>query len=112
MGQWQRASAGPALAENVSIKPLPEFRARDLVKEEFLSGLPPGTRARVTGLAPACRGPERRRLLDLGFVSGTPVEVEMNSPFGDPTAYRLRGTVVALRREQASLITISTQENA
>jgi DtxR family Mn-dependent transcriptional regulator len=58
----------PVLAENVSIKLLPEFRAADLVEEEFLSGLRRGQRACVVGLSPACRGPERRRLLDLGFV--------------------------------------------
>jgi DtxR family Mn-dependent transcriptional regulator len=102
----------PVLAENVTIKPLPEFRTEDLVEEEFLSGLQPGGRARVVGLSPACRLPERRRLLDLGFVPGSLVEVEMVSPAGDPTAYRVRGTVVALRREQANLIRVSCQEPA
>ena len=102
----------PVLAENVSIKPLPEFRTQDLVEEEFLSGLKPGGRTRVVGLSPGCRGPERRRLLDLGFVPGTLVEIEMVSPGGDPTAYRVRGTVVALRREQANLIRVSSREVA
>jgi DtxR family Mn-dependent transcriptional regulator len=102
----------PVLAENVSIQLLPEFRTTDLVEEEFLSGLRPGGRVRVTGLSPACRGQERRRLLDLGFVSGTLVEVDMVSPAGDPTAYRVRGSVVALRREQASLIRVSSREAA
>jgi len=100
----------PVLAENVSIKPLPEFRAADLVEEEFLSGLKPGAQARVIELSPACRGQERRRLLDLGFVPGTPVEVDMVSPAGDPTAYRVRGSVIALRREQAGLIRINSSE--
>jgi Fe2+ transport system protein FeoA len=49
-------------------------------------------------------------LLDLGFVPGTAIEVEMVSPGGDPTAYRLRGTVIALRRNQANLIRISVDE--
>jgi DtxR family Mn-dependent transcriptional regulator len=100
----------PVLAENISVKPLPEFRTADLVEEEFLSGLRPGERTRVVGLSPACRGPERRRLLDLGFVPGTVVEVDMVSPAGDPTAYRVRGAVVALRREQANLIRTSARE--
>lgn len=102
----------PVLAENVSVQSLPEFRTQDLVEEEFLSGLRPGGRARVLSLSPACRGPERRRLLDLGFVPGTLVEVEMVSPSGDPTAYRVRGTVVALRREQAQLVRVSSREAA
>jgi DtxR family transcriptional regulator, Mn-dependent transcriptional regulator len=100
----------PVLAESVSVQLLPELRSRDLVEEEFLSGLKQGVEARVIGLSPACRGPERRRLLDLGFVSGTSVTVEMKSPAGDPTAYRVRGTVVALRREQAGLIRIESQK--
>jgi DtxR family Mn-dependent transcriptional regulator len=100
----------PVLAENVSIQPLPEFRTEDLIEEEFLSGLQPGGRARVVGLSPACRGQERRRLLDLGFVPGTVVEVDMVSPAGDPTAYRVRGSVVALRREQANLVRVSSRE--
>lgn len=102
----------PVLAENVSVKPLPDFCTTDLVDEEFLSGLRPGGRARVVGLSPACRGPERRRLLDLGFVPGTPVEVDMVSPAGDPTAYRVRGSVVALRREQANLVRVNSKEAA
>ncbi len=100
----------PVLAENVSIDLLPDFRTEELIEEEFLSGLQPGAPARVIGLSPACRGPERRRLLDLGFVPGTRVEVEMVSPGGDPTAYRVRGTVVALRREQANLIRVSSRD--
>lgn len=100
------------LAENVSIQPLPEFRAADLIEEEYLSGLRPGRSTRVVALSPACRGQERRRLLDLGFVPGTLVEVEMVSPAGDPTAYRVRGSVVALRREQANLIRVSSREPA
>ncbi len=96
----------PASADNISIAPIPEFRTEDLVTWQYLAGLPAGLVARVVEISPACRGPERRRLLDLGFVPGTTVEVEMVSPAGDPTAYRLRGSVVALRREQARLIRI------
>ena len=100
----------PVLAENVSVQSLPEFCTADLVEDQFLSGLRPGERTRVVGLSPACRGPERRRLLDLGFVPGTLVEVDMISPAGDPTAYRVRGTAVALRREQANLIRVNSEE--
>jgi len=100
----------PVLANNITVVPLPEFKTKDLAEEQFLSGLRPGERAKVLGLTPACRGAERRRLLDLGFVAGTPVEVEMVSPAGDPTAYRVRGTVIALRREQAGLIRIAAEE--
>lgn len=63
-----------------------------------------GQKARIVRLSDACQGVERRRLLDLGFVPHTDVAVEMISPSGDPTAYRVRGAQIALRREQASLI--------
>ncbi len=52
------------------------------------------------------KGAERRALLDLGFVPGTSVERLFQSPLGDPTAYRLRSTVVALRRSQAEAIEV------
>jgi len=98
----------PVLANNISVVTSPELAVKDLAEEQFLSQLRPGQTGKVLGLTPACRGAERRRLLDLGFVSGTPVEVEMVSPGGDPTAYRVRGTVVALRREQAGLIRVES----
>ncbi len=49
---------------------------------------------------------ERRRMFDLGILPGTSVESLMSSPLGDPVAYRIRGAVVALRREQARLIEV------
>lgn len=51
-------------------------------------------------------GLERRRLMDLGIVPGTAITAEMQSPLGDPVAYRVRGALIALRREQAALIEI------
>ena len=102
----------PILAQSVFVQALPEYRTEDLVEEEFLSDLKPGRRTRVVGLSSACRGQERRRLLDLGFVPGTQVEFEMVSPAGDPTAYRVRGSVVALRHEQANLIRVNSREAA
>lgn len=100
----------PIVAENVSVKRLPDGDAIDFVDIEHLSDLRHGQQARVVGLSQACRGQERRRLLDFGFVPGSVVEVDMVSPIGDPTAYRVRGTVVALRREQAAMVHIASQE--
>ncbi|AHV95983.1 FeoA family protein [Paenibacillus sabinae] len=50
------------------------------------------------------QGVMRRRLLDLGFVPGNTVEVLRSSPLGDPTAFRVSNTTIALRREESSLI--------
>jgi DtxR family transcriptional regulator, Mn-dependent transcriptional regulator len=55
----------------------------------------------VHGLAAACTGGERARLLDLGVVPGSAIRRVLSSPFGWPRAFWLRGTLVALRREQA-----------
>lgn len=51
-------------------------------------------------------GPIRRRLMDLGLINGTIVEVLQKSPFGDPIAYLIRGAVIALRQEVSSMIII------
>jgi ferrous iron transport protein A len=69
-----------------------------------LAELHPGQNGRIKGLS--LQGPARSRLLDLGFVPGTPVEAVMESPAGDLTAYRIRGSTIALRRDQARHIGI------
>ena len=48
----------------------------------------------------------RRRLLDLGLIPATIVEAVQESPFGDPVAYLIRGTVIALRSEVAESILV------
>jgi ferrous iron transport protein A len=70
-----------------------------------LNSLALGQRGRVSGLAAADK--TRRRMLDLGLVPGTPVEALHESPSGDPKAYRVRGAVIALRAEEASLIHVA-----
>lgn len=71
-----------------------------------LADVPLRHKVRVVGLSPRLRGLLRRRLLDLGFTPGAVVEPVMESAFGrsDPRAYRVRGTLIALRREQAEHI--------
>ena len=51
-------------------------------------------------------GMQRRRLLDLGFIPGERVRVLHHSPWGNPIAYGIRGTVIALRKADAKLIQI------
>ncbi|WP_050182631.1 FeoA domain-containing protein [Domibacillus robiginosus] len=50
------------------------------------------------------KGDIKRRLLDLGFVPGSVVEVLKASPLGDPISYRVAGTVIALRKEESQLL--------
>lgn len=49
-------------------------------------------------------GTMRRRLLDLGFVPGAVVKVVQKSPLGDPIAFRVSNTTIALRKEESSQI--------
>lgn len=51
-------------------------------------------------------GTDRRRMLDLGIITGTQIEVLGKSPAGDPTSYMVRGAVIALRCEDAKKIMI------
>ncbi len=50
------------------------------------------------------KGSMRRRLLDIGFSVGTEVCCVGKSPFGDPMAFFVRGTDVAIRRSDAKNI--------
>lgn len=51
-------------------------------------------------------GALRRRMLDLGLIKDTVIEALQRSPSGDPIAYDIRGAVIALRSEEASLILV------
>jgi len=69
-----------------------------------LNILPLGSVAKVKKLT--SDGNTRRRMLDLGLITGTPVEVLHRSPSGDPTAYHIRGAVIAFRSEEAAKIIV------
>jgi ferrous iron transport protein A len=69
-----------------------------------LTQLPTGQRGKIDNILLA--GKIRHRILDLGFTPGTMVESVRRSPLGDPVAYQVRGTVIALRSEESSQITV------
>lgn len=75
-----------------------------------LDELPRGTAAVVTQLD--MTGADRRRFMDMGLLPGTRVVVDMTSPLGDPTAYLVRGSVIALRRSQARGVRIEIDADA
>lgn len=52
------------------------------------------------------KGRTGKRLLDIGFTKGTQIEALQKSPLGDPTAYLVRGSVFALRRETSGKVRI------
>jgi len=77
-----------------------------------LSDLAHGERGQVVEISSRCRGLQRRRLQDLGFLPGAEIQAELASSSGDPVAYRIRGALIALRNEQAELIRIQRTEQA
>lgn len=92
----------PIVAANITVLPLEHAATPDAMTR--LTAIKAGESADVVALAATCRGAQRRRLLDLGVVPGTRVTHELSGPSGDPTAYRIRGALIALRRDQASQI--------
>jgi DtxR family Mn-dependent transcriptional regulator len=97
----------PIVAANISVLPFVYGAGVEGREGEQLSELIPGESGKVVNISPRCRGPERRRMMDLGILPGTIIKVEMTSPSGDPAAYRIRDALIALREEQANMINIT-----
>jgi Fe2+ transport system protein FeoA len=72
-----------------------------------LGDLRPGEAGVIQKLA--CRRQLRRRLMDMGVVAGTLVEVERVAPLGDPIELKLKGFHLSLRRDEASEILVEVQ---
>ncbi|KNF08087.1 ferrous iron transport protein A [Gottschalkia purinilytica] len=70
-----------------------------------LSDLPVGKLAKVQCIV--SNGNQRRRFLDLGLIPGSIIKSERKSPSGNPTAYNIRGSIIALRNEEAQNIVVS-----
>lgn len=99
----------PLFAGNISIVPHSKF---ETVPEKYktLLELKRGEEAEVIGLSKACRGTQRRRLMDLGVVPGSKISNEFISTWGDPIAYKICGATIGLRRKQAQQIFIKSNE--
>jgi ferrous iron transport protein A len=82
-----------------------DFMSQNLIP---LYALPTGCIGKVRKLT--ATGGARRRMLDLGLVLDTTVESLRKSPGGDPTAYTIRGAVIALRLEESCKIFVEQVE--
>ncbi len=51
-------------------------------------------------------GPFKKRLLEMGFVTGSVVEVVKYAPLKDPVEYMVKGYHVSLRHEEAAHILV------
>ncbi len=78
-----------------------------------LGHLNPGMKAVITRVGRLSEVEEfTERLLEMGFLEGAQVEVVHQAPFGgDPIAVRVRGTLIALRRNEANAIEVLVYEN-
>lgn len=54
----------------------------------------------------------RRRIIEMGFIKGKTVEVVLNAPLKDPIKYKIMGYEVSLRRQEADMIEIVSEEEA
>ena len=93
----------PLFAKNITVSPI-KFEKTIEGKFKNLSSLKTGDKGVVLGISKALRGQQRRRLMDLGVVPGTEIVAEMKSVSGDPTAYRIKGASIALRKNLADRI--------
>ena len=93
----------PAVAANVSVAALPESEVAK-ANSISLAELTHDQRGEIVVLDDAVQGFTRRRFLDLGLTPGTIIYPELKNFFGDPRAYRVRGTLIALRKDQAAQI--------
>ena len=66
-----------------------------------------GVIAKVNG-----HGGFRKRLIEMGFISGKRVAVVLNAPLKDPIEYEILGYKVSLRRSEAGLIDVISEEEA
>ena len=66
-----------------------------------------GETVRVVSLL--AEGRMRRRLADLGLIPGAEVTCLGRSPLGDPSAYLIRGAVIAIRRRDALEVSVTTE---
>ena len=95
----------PIVASNLTVSQI----EKQIVFEENiarLSGLKENETAEIIGISKESRGESRRRLLDLGFVKGSKIKIDLLNPLGEPNAYLIKGTSIALRKELATKILI------
>lgn len=93
----------PTVAANIGVAALPESEVA-IANAVSLADLSNEQQAEIVMLDDAVQGFTRRRFLDLGLTPGTMIYPELGNFFNDPRAYRIRGTLIALRKDQAAQI--------
>lgn len=78
-------------------------------KQVPLTELEKGESSKILELGASLNGAERRRLLDLGIVPGFEITYLYPSPLGEPKAFRILDSEIALRKEQTDNIFIESE---
>ncbi len=78
------------------------------MKTILLDELKPNERAIISKMS--INAEIKKRLMDLGFISGEEIEFFAKSILGDPKAFLIKGAVVALRRNDCKKIRVSRIE--
>lgn len=104
--EGEKFALNPIVANNITVIPLDKV---DVIEKDTmrLSNLESNQKAIIIGISKECRGENRRRLLDLGFVKGATVSIDLLNPLGDPKAFLIKGTAIALRNDQSVKILIT-----
>ena len=97
----------PTCFDQCTYKPPSDGPSPDTADVMTLAELEPGERAIVTRVQG--EGTLRRRLMDLGLISGTTVTMERSAPLGDPLEILVKGTHLSLRREEASAVQVERE---
>lgn len=105
LSEGEEFKLAPIVAANLTVAPLEkEVSVENNIAR--LSSLAEKETAKIIGISRESRGESRRRLLDLGFVKGAEVSIDLVNPLGEPNAYLIKGTSIALRNDQAAKILI------
>ena len=74
------------------------------MKSISLAELPEGESGIITSID--TKSATAQRLLDLGFVPGTPIKAMKRAPMGDPTTFEIRGYQLGLRRSESEIVEV------
>ncbi|MCC7575612.1 MAG: ferrous iron transport protein A [Methanomethylovorans sp.] len=74
--------------------------------ESTLNDLRPGEKARIIKVL--AKGTVRRKLMDMGMVPGSEIEVVRTAPLGDPIEFRIKGYSLSMRKQEAVNVVVET----
>ena len=75
------------------------------LKEISLNQLPLNQEGKIVQIN--CKKNIKRRLLDLGLIKGAKIVPVLVSPSKDPRAFQIKGSIIAIRREEAENIVVN-----